>query len=68
MIENAIQCLKYDINKVIVSTYQSASGAGQKGLDELNNGENKAFVAVYTDSSQSDISHLVFKDKLDSNE
>ena len=38
----------------------------QKGLDELNNGENKAFVAVYTDSSQSDISHLVFKDKLDS--
>jgi len=27
--------LKYKINKVIVSTYQSASGAGQKGLDEL---------------------------------
>ena len=27
--------LKYNINKVIVSTYQSASGAGQKGLDEL---------------------------------
>ncbi len=27
--------IKYNINKVIVSTYQSASGAGQKGLDEL---------------------------------
>lgn len=27
--------LKYNINKVIVSTYQSASGAGQNGLDEL---------------------------------
>lgn len=27
--------LKFNINKVIVSTYQSASGAGQKGLDEL---------------------------------
>ena len=25
----------YKINRVIVSTYQSASGAGQKGLDEL---------------------------------
>ena len=37
----------------------------QKGLDELSNGEAKAFVAVYTDSSQSEISHLVFKDKLD---
>lgn len=37
----------------------------QKGLDELNNGEGKAFVAVYTDSSQSKISRLIFKDKLD---
>ena len=37
----------------------------QKGLDELSNGEEKAFVAVYTDSSQSDISYLIFKDKLD---
>ena len=27
--------IKYNINKVIVNTYQSASGAGQKGLDEL---------------------------------
>jgi aspartate-semialdehyde dehydrogenase len=27
--------LRFNIKKVIVSTYQSASGAGQKGLDEL---------------------------------
>lgn len=37
----------------------------QKGLDELRKGEEQAFVAVYTDTSQSDISSLVFKSSLD---
>lgn len=29
---------KYKIKRVIYSTYQAVSGAGQKGLDDLNNG------------------------------
>jgi hypothetical protein len=37
----------------------------QKGLDELRKGEEQAFVAVYTDRSQSEIYRLIFKNKLD---
>lgn len=37
------------IKKVIVSTYQSASGAGQKGLDDLNNKTTNKFPYILYD-------------------
>ena len=30
--------LRYGLKKVLMSTYQAASGAGQEGMDELFNG------------------------------
>ena len=36
----------------------------QKGIDELSKGEEQAFVAVYSDRSQSVIDRLVFKTNL----
>ena len=36
----------------------------QKGIDELSKGEEQAFVAVYSDRSQSVIDRLVFKNNL----
>jgi len=37
------------IKKIIVSTYQSASGAGQKGLDDLDNNTTNKFSYVLKD-------------------
>jgi len=34
----------YDIKRVVASTYQAVSGAGQKGIDDLNNNTTNKFV------------------------
>lgn len=37
------------IKRVIISTYQSASGAGQKGLDDLDNNTSNKFSTILND-------------------
>ncbi len=37
------------IKRIVVSTYQSASGAGQKGLDDLDNNQTTKFQTVLKD-------------------
>ena len=40
----------YQIKKIVVSTYQSASGAGQQGLDDLDNKKANKFPVILNDN------------------
>lgn len=51
------------INRVIVSTYQSASGAGQKGIWELHNGV-KAYIEGESEPTPSTFAHPLAFDVL----